>query len=205
MNTTYREYSEFTCDQLGIKIGDEEKHKVAAAVGSIEETMNAKTVVKKYKGIESKTRTKGTGTGEIKLSAHIAYEIYKKMYGMDVDGLIKGVSAYGQNSTHKPFSITCLVLDEDDVKKLKAYPNCIIKEGKSGKIENGGEEVQEIELSISVMPDEFGYGMYEALYDEMDKDAADKWMADFAPKFAQGSENAVQSDESVSTDTVPTV
>lgn len=197
MNKSFGEYSEFACEQLGIKFEKDEKHKVAAAVGSIEETMNAKTVVKKYKGIESKTRTKGDGTGELKLSVHIEYETYKKMYGMDIEGLIKGVSAYGQNSVHKPFSMTCLVLNEDDIKKIKAYPNCIIKEGKSGKIENGGEEVQEIELTISVMPDEFGNGMYEALYDEMDKAEADKWMGNFTPEYVKN--NGVEASESIPT------
>ena len=202
MKTTFGEYSEFTCEQLGIKIGESEKHKVAAAVGSIEETMNAKTVVKKYKGIEAKTRTKGDGTGELKLSVHMDYGVYKEMYGMDVSGLIKGVAAYGQNSTHKTFSLTNLVLDEDDVKKLKAYPNCIIKEGKAVKIENGSEEVAEIELTISVMPDAYGNGMYEALYDEMDEATAKVWMEDFTPELMQETDSHEQS---TSANSIPTV
>lgn len=185
MSTIYGEYSEFTCDKFGLKVSGEEKHSVAAAVGSIEETMNAKTVVKKYKGIEAKTRTKGDGTGELKISLHMAYKEYKKMYGMDLDTLVNGVSAYGQNSVHKTFSITSLVLDEDDVKKLKAYPNCIIKEGKASKIENGSEEVAEIELTVSVMPDDYGNGTYEALYDEVDETIAGKWMEEFTPALVQ--------------------
>lgn len=200
--TSFGEFSEFTCDQLGIKVSGEKNHKVVAAVGSIEESMNTKTVVKKYKGIEAKTRTKSDGTGEVKISAHVAYDTYIKIYGMDVEGLIKGVTAYGQDSVHKPFSITSLVLDEDDNKKLKAYPNVIIKEGKSGKIENGGEEVQEIELTISVMPDEYGIGMYEALYDEMDAEMAKKWMSDFSPAWVHGEDSPQQS---TSDESVPTV
>lgn len=200
--TSFGEFSEFTCDEIGIKVSGEKNHKVVAAVGSIEESMNTKTVVKKYKGIEAKTRTKSDGTGEVKISAHMDYSIYSKIYGMDVEGLIKGVKAYGQDSVHKPFSITSLVLDEDDNKKLKAYPNVIIKEGKSGKIENGGEEVQEIELTISVMPDEYGIGMYEALYDEMDAEMAKKWMSDFSPAWVHGEDSPQQS---TSDESVPTV
>lgn len=179
----YKEYSEFTLDELGIKFKGEEKYEVAGAVGSAEETMNSKTISKKYKGIVAKERTKGDGTGELKVSLHMDYEKYIKAYGMKIEGLIEGVTAYGQNSTHPTFGLVMRIEDEDAREKFKAYPNCIVKSGRSGKIENGGEEVAEIELTVSVMPDEHGNGVYEALKEGLSQEVAGKWMTDFAAEL----------------------
>lgn len=181
LTTTYQEYSEFEIKDFAIKFPEDEKHTICGAVGSCEETLNVKTVTKKYKGIEGKTRTKGTGTGELKLSIHMGYETFCKAYGMNNDDFIDGVHVYGQSSTHPTFSVTEKVEDEDGVLKYKAYPNCTIKEGISRKVENGGEDVAEIEMTLSVMPDEYGNGMYEAICSDIAEDVAGKWMSDFTP------------------------
>lgn len=173
------EYSEFTLEELGMKFANDTEYTIAGAVGSLEETLSTKTVSKKYKGIEVKTRTKGDGTGELKISWHMNYELYKKAYGMNLEGFATGVYGYGQTSMHKTFALTALIYDEDDVKKLKSYPNCIIKDGISRKIENGGEEVAEIEMTIAVMPDDDRNAMYEALYDSLDEAIASAWMKTF--------------------------
>lgn len=187
MKKTFCEFSEFAAEKIGIKIKGEAKHELAGAVGKVEEAMNAKTVSKKYKGIEAKTRTKGDGTGELKLSLHIDYEIYKKMYGMNSDTVKPGIAVYGSNSVHPEFSLTLLIEDEDGKKKVKAYPRCIVKEGNAGSIENGSDNVAEIDLTISVMPDDFGNGKYEALTSDL-KAAGfteDSWMENFTPETAQ--------------------
>ena len=50
------------------------------------------------------------------------------------------------------------------------------------KIENGAEEVAETELEISVMPDDYGIGMYEMIADEKaDQELIKKWMTEFTP------------------------
>jgi len=60
---------------------------------------------------------------------------------------------------------------------------------RSGKIENGSEEVAQIEMTISVMPDEYGNGMYEALVAKLPADVTEQtWMSNFEPKMAQISE-----------------
>jgi hypothetical protein len=110
------------------------------------------------------------------------YEIYTQAYGMDLDTLIEGVKAYGQNSRHEAFAIVQDVFDEDGVEKFKAYPNCIIQTGVARKIENGAEEVAEIEMEVSIMPDEYGNGVYEALASELtDETAKTNWMTAFTP------------------------
>lgn len=185
LSTTFQEYSEFEIKDFAIKFQEDMKHAVCGAVGSCEESLETKTVKKKYKGIESKTRTRGTGTGELKLSIHMAYEAYLRVYGMKDEDLVDGVYAYGQNSLHPTFSLTEKVEDEDGVLKYKAYPNCTIKEGIARKIENGGEEVAEIDMTVSVMPDIYGVGMYEMIVSETTKEIADKWLEDFTPDMVR--------------------
>lgn len=185
MATTYQEFSEFELVDFAVKIGEDTKHAVCGAVGSCEESLDTKTVSKKYKGIEAKTRTRGTGTGELKISMHMNYDTYCNAFGMNHEILKEGIRAYGQESVHPVMSVTEKVIDEDGTVKFKAYPNCILKEGISRKIENGGEDVAEIDLTLSIMPDEYGFGMYEALADKLDEETAAAWMETFTPQLAR--------------------
>lgn len=179
------EFSEFELQQLNMKIGASEKYEECGAVGTAEEELTSKTVSKKYRGIVVKQRTKGTGAGTLKLSIHMNYEMYCQTFGMVDENLKEGVKAYGMDSKHPTFSLTALVLDEDDNKKLKAYPVCTITSSQSRKIENGGEEVAEAELEVAIMPDEYGYGMYEAIYDDVEEDIQTAWMESFTPELVR--------------------
>lgn len=179
-------FSEFELRAMGFKFDGENKYKSVDCVGSSEETMDARVITKKCRGVIKKKVVKGTGMGVLKISAHIPYDVYVDMYGMSLDTLIDGVNAYGQNSRHKAFSVVQDVYDEDGNEKLKAYPNCIVESGLARKITNGDEEVAELELEIAVMPDDYGNGMYEApLTDLKDETVKGKWMTEFAPKLVQ--------------------
>lgn len=180
-------FSEYELREMGIKLsGAAETYSSADCVGSCEEELEARTVVKKCRGTVAKTRTKGTGNGTLKISMHCPWDIYNEMYGMNLDTLIEGVKAYGRNSVHKTFSITQHVFDEDELEKFKAYPNCILQSGVVRKIENGAEEVAEVELEVSIMPDEYGNGMYEALVSELtDETVKTDWMTKFKPSMVQ--------------------
>ena len=179
-------FSEYELREMGIKFTDAENYVTASCVGSCEEEMEAKVVTKSCRGVVVKTTVKGTGTGTLNVSMHCPWEVYTEMYGMNLDSLIEGVKAYGQNSVHKGFAITQHVFDEDGVEKFKAYPNCIMQSGVTRKIENGAEEVAEIEMEISVMPDEYGNGVYEALATELTTGTLKtEWMTKFEPSMAQ--------------------
>lgn len=178
--------SDFELRKLGLKFKGSEEYKTVECIGSMEEDMATKTVTKKCRGVVKKKRSKGTGEGTIKISAHIPWVIYTEAYGMDLDTLIEGVKAYGQNSVHKEFAMTCDVFDEDDNEKFKAYPSCMITTGVIRKIENGAEEVAEMELEIGAMPDEYGNGMYEAVVEELtDETAKTTWMTAFEPSMVR--------------------
>lgn len=179
-------FSDYEVREMGIKFTGSEEYLAADCIGSSEEAMNSKVITKKCRGTVAKTRTKGTGDGTLKLSLHLPYEIYINAYGMELDTLIEGVKAYGQNSVHKEFSAVQRVFDEDGIEKLKAYPRCIIQSGKATKTENGAEEVAELELEIAVMPDEYGNGVYEVLVADLtDETVKTTWMTAFTPELVQ--------------------
>lgn len=179
-------FSEYELRKMGFKFKSGEEYLSADCVGSCEEELESKVITKKCRGNVVKTTVKGTGSGTLSISMHMPYEIYTQAYGMNLDTLIEGVKAYGQNSRHEAFAIVQDVFDEDGIEKFKAYPNCIIQTGVARKIENGAEEVAEIELEVSVMPDEYGNGVYEALASELaDSNLKTTWMTAFEPSLVQ--------------------
>lgn len=179
-------FSDFELDQLGIKFKSTEEYKSVNCVGSCEEEMESKVITKSCRGIVVKKIVKGTGNGTLKITAHIPWEIYTEFYGMNLDTLIEGVKAYGKNSVHESFGAVMHVNDEDGAEKYKAYPNCVMETGVVRKIENGAEEVAELEITASIMPDEYGNGLYEALASELkDDDVKAKWMTEFTPELVQ--------------------
>lgn len=179
------EYSEFELQTLNMKIGDAETYQECGAVGTAEEEMESKTITKKYRGVVVKQRTRGTGAGTLKLSIHMNYDMYCQTFGMIDEELQEGVRAYGSNSKHPTFGLTALILDEDNNQKLKAYPECTITSSMSKKIENGTEDVAEAELEIAIMPDQYGYGMYEVLAEKAGEDIKSSWMSNFTPELVR--------------------
>lgn len=178
--------SDFELRKIGIKFDSAEAYKTVDCIGSMEEEMTVKTVTKKTRGVITKKRSKGTGEGTLKVTAHLPWDIFTEAYGMTLDTLVDGVKAYGQNSIHEGFALVCDVYDEDNNEKLKAYPSCMITTGVVRKIENGAEEVAEMELEIGVMPDDFGNGLYEAVIEELkDETLKTTWMTAFDPTMVQ--------------------
>lgn len=182
-------FSDFELDKLSIKFGTTTSatYQSVDCVGSCEEEMESKVITKSCRGVVVKTVVKGTGNGTLKITAHIPWAVYTEFYGMSVDGLIEGVKAYGRNSVHNGFSAVMHIKDEDGAEKYKAYPNCIMKSGVVRKIENGAEEVAQLEIEASVMPDENGNGLYEALATELDESIATQWMTAFTPALVKSS------------------
>lgn len=181
-------FSDYEVRNLGFKFGESEAIEVPC-VGSMEEELDVLVISKKCRGVEKKVRARGKGTGTIKISAHVPHELLTKLYAMGLDDLKEGVRAYGQKSLHPEFVLTADVFDEDDAEKFKAYPRCLVKANLSRKTENGAEEVAEMELEISVMPDDYGNGMYEALAEELkDETAKSTWMKSFTPDLVKETE-----------------
>lgn len=174
-------FSEFEITEQHIKVAGKESYEDMNCIGSSEEELEVKTITKKCRGRVAKKRTRGTGNGTLKESLHVPRSVYNEIYDMTREKLAAGVYAYGENSKHPEFSLTQKVLDEDENVKYKAYPRCVLTSGPSRKIENGSEEVAELELTIDLMPDENGECMYEALESELESDTIkQKWLTDFS-------------------------
>ena len=179
-------FSEYEIRSIGFKFGEGPSYDSVECIGSCDEALDTRKIIKKCRGIIVKEVVKGTGTGKLKITAHIPYDIFCKMYGMDNPNLVTGVKSYGSTSKHESFSMVADVFDEDDKEKFKAYPNCIMESGVTQKIKNGEEEVAELELEISIMPDEKGQGLYEVLVDDLAEDTKQlktNWMTKFTPEL----------------------
>ena len=172
-------FSDFEIDRMSVKFADAEKALAMNCVGSVEEELTAKEITKKCRGVIIKDVVKGTGEGTLTISAHVPYDLFIEAFGMENDTLKTGVFAYGSNSRHKAFCLTMHVVDEDGAEKYKAYPNCIFKARPTLSTENGAEEVAEVEIEVAVMPDENGFGMYEALAEGLDEAIVTGWMENF--------------------------
>ena len=178
-------FSDFEIDKMSTKFANAEKAIAMNCVGSVEEAMTAKLITKKCRGVVIKNTVKGTGEGTLKISAHVPVDVFNEAFGMELETLKDGVVAYGSNNRHAEFCLTMHVVDEDGAEKYKAYPRCICATRPTIKVENGAEEVAEIEMEINVMPDTYGNGMYEALADGLDESIKTAWMDNFTPELVQ--------------------
>lgn len=179
-------FSEYELREMGVKFKSATEYVAANCVGSCEEELDVKVITKMCRGVVFKKTVKGAGTGKLTISMHLPWAVFTQAYGMELDTLIEGVKAYGEHSRHEGFAITQHVFDEDGEEKFKAYPNCIIETGVSRKIENGAEEVAEVELEVSIQPDDYGNCVYEALASELsDETVKTNWMTKFEPSMVQ--------------------
>ena len=180
-------YSYFECDQLAIKVAGDEDYTRDDCIGSLTVERETKTVTKSCRGVVKKRKTKPTGNGTINLKMHIKMALYRKIHAMTNEGLQPGVYAFDNTEPMPEFAITARVKDEDDNVMFLGYPRCKIEEINSLEIENGAEEVAEVEMSVSYMPDDYNKGEYQALEVELTGDVlnADNWMTDFDSETAQ--------------------
>ncbi len=184
MATNIEQFSEFEVKESHAKFADGEAMPLGC-VGSLEETLNVRTVTKKCEGVLKKSVTRSDGSGEIKFTMHMRWEVFKNAFGLISDGLKAGVYAYGTGSRHKEFCYTAKVLDEDGNVKYKAYPKCCVSTGIATKIENGAEEVAEIEVTAAVFADAKGNCMYQAFDSEVDETVKAGWIENFTPDLVE--------------------
>jgi hypothetical protein len=151
---------------------------------SFEESVTTTTITKRYEGVVRKTRALGTGSGTISMSLHMQYDVFAKSFGMVFPDLLKpGVQGYGSESRHVPFVLTCLVENEDGKRLLRAYPQAIAQEGFSRNSEDNTEEVSALDIVYAFMPDENGFGLYEAFVDDLFPDGTDEDKAAYVEQW----------------------
>lgn len=179
-------YSDFTVTGATVKFDKDNVStgnivsKKMGQTGTLEESMDARVITKKNEGVEETVSVKGLGTGELKFTGHVKWDVFQRFFGMKFEKLKEGVYGYGKASTHERFALTCKVMDEYDRVSYRAYPSCIITDGVARKIENGTDEVAQIELTIKVSPDDNGFGLYQAQEEELkDETIKTNWIEKF--------------------------
>lgn len=193
-------YSYFECDQLAIKVSGDESYTRDDCIGTLNVERETKTVTKSCRGVVKKRKTKPTGNGTITLNMHIKLELYRKMHSMVNTGLQPGIYAFDNTTPMPEFSITARVKDEDDNIMFLAYPRCKIESINALNIENGADEVAQVEMTIAYMPDDYNKGEYQALAVDLTGQilTENNWMTDFssdkAQATAQGEEQEQEQD-----------
>ena len=185
--TSAEVYSYFECDQLAIKVAGDNEYTRDDCVGSLEVERETKTVTKSCRGVVKKRKTKPTGNGTLTLKLHIKLGLYRKMTAMTNEGLQPGIYAWDNTVPMPEGSVAARVKDEDDNIMFLGYPRCKVEELNTLSIENGAEEVAEVEIKLSYMPDDFNKGEYQALEDELTGNVLtpENWMTTFSSQTAQ--------------------
>ena len=153
--------------------------------GKLEIETTLKTVIKKCEGdtvrsVDIPTQLK------CKLTGHMPVENLRKAWGLNTKGLKKGVFAYGTDSRQGRGIMSFDVLDlDEEMTMLRAFPNMQFSGGMKWELENGGEEIAEVEQEFIAMKDVNSKFFYEALKSEVEPDVADKWLTDFTPELVQ--------------------
>ena len=177
-------FSDYEVRKIGVKLNTASAvQRVAECVGSMEDECETRTVTKNCRGVTLKKRTFGTGAGTITLSMHTPTELREDIFALVRSDLKPGVLGYGRPNAHPEFCLTALVVDEDGIEKLVAYPRCVMETGPNFNVENGADEIEERELEVSFMPDDSGYGKYVALVAGLDSSISDAWFTDFTPEL----------------------
>lgn len=178
-------FSNFEIKNASIKFKDSDGQFVKlGCVGSAEDELEVKVVTKNCEGVLAKSVARGAGSGTLTMSLHMRYDLYVEAFGMNQDGLKDGVMAYGKNSRHKEFTLVAQVYDEDGNEKFVAYPRCVMSSAPSCSIENGAEEVAEIEIEINLFADDNGNVKYEAINSDGFA-LAETWMTSWTPELVK--------------------
>jgi hypothetical protein len=149
-------------------------------VGTAEGETTLKEVIKRCEGVEVRKKTKPEKI-DLTISAHIPVAVVRDLFGLKTEDLKSGIYKYSQDSKGKEFVYTADVIDDfEDVVKLIAFPKAVSATGFKFSIENGADEVAEMEVELTAYPDEQGNLYYEALVSELDDPTiADTWHSQF--------------------------
>ncbi|MBP3951126.1 phage tail protein [Bacillus suaedae] len=149
-------------------------------VGSVEGETTLREIIKRCEGVEVAKKSKPEKM-DITVSGHIPVQVVRDLFGLKTDNLKPGIYSYSKDSKGKEFIYTADVIDEfEEVTKLIAFPKAVSSTGFKFAIENGADEVAQLEIAFSCYPDGQGHLYYEALVSELnDPTIAETWHTSF--------------------------
>lgn len=184
MGETYTVFNEYTVTNAHEKWKGAQESEKLGCTGSLETETEMRTVKKMCEGEEVLSedipvKMKG------KLTLHMPVEIARKVYGLKTDGLKKGVYAYGTGSRQGAGAMTFDVIDlYEEMKKLLAFPNMNFSGGYKWSLENGKDEIAEIEVEFNALKDDNKKFYYEAIESEVtDQTVIEQWHTNFTPEL----------------------
>lgn len=123
----------------------------------------------------------------IVFTGHMPVGILRAAFGLTNADLKAGIYGYGKKSIGAEGNITFDVYDLGrDNKKMIAFPNVAFVDGLKFSIENGSEEIAEVEMNLSGMFDENDCCYYEAFEDDITEDGVKTgWSKTFEPKLVK--------------------
>lgn len=157
-------------------------------VGSIEGEPEIRTRELKCGAKVLKTLTKTdyfTFTVQV---ANAPLSVVRSVFGLNTEGLKAGVWSYGERSKSKDFIFTADIIDEfEDVTKMIAFPNATNISGfRIQTIDNGADEVANLEFEFRAMADENGQFYYEAIVDDVtDEEVKEQWHTAFTTELVE--------------------
>lgn len=171
--------------------GTQEEAVKMGCVGKLEVETEIKTIEKKCEGVvveEFNIPQKMTAT----FTGHLPVEVLRRGFGIKTEGLKAGVYSYGTDSIPGEGVLTFDVYDIYElVKMLKAYPRTTFSGGLKWSLENGAEEIAEVEISLTFLKDANNQFYYEAFEDEVtDSEVKTKWHTEFTPELVKAAPSA---------------
>lgn len=116
----------------------------------------------------------------VTVSAKVPVEVFRRVNGIkQLDELKEGVYAYGANGGER-FTLTVEIVDEfTDETKLLAFPTLALSNGLAFEIENGADEVADLEIETTAYQDERGQWYYEAFPTDATEVDSQEWLTSF--------------------------
>ncbi|EOO36945.1 hypothetical protein IIU_01548 [Bacillus cereus VD133] len=146
-------------------------------IGKLDAETEIKSIEKKCGGVTQKKKSKPTQV-TVKISGHMQLKVARDVFGITNKGLIDDVYSYGIDSVGKDFSFVAEEYDTfEENNRLIAFPNCSAATGFVKSVENGADELAEIELEITALPDAYGEFYYEGI--NLNSTVQNKWLTKF--------------------------
>jgi hypothetical protein len=189
MAVIVEQFDSFSVENASIQFFEgvqQQKGTPFGCLGKLEGETEIKEVVKKCAGVEV-GKTSKPQKMNMTVSVHAPVAVIRNIFGLKTEGLKSGVYSYGAKSKGKRFVFTADIIDEfADMKKMIAFSNCTSTSGLKITIENGGDEVAELEIEFTAMLDSNKEFYYEAITAEVtDQDVIDKWHTEFTPELVK--------------------
>lgn len=182
---TIKEFDAVRITNFAIKYKGETESTEFGCVGTLGGETVLITKVKNCEGAPAKKKSVPQSMN-LTINAHIKVDTARKIWGLSNDGLKPGIYAYGEDSNSPEFCLTADIIDEfEDVVKKIAFPNCSSSTGLTLNIENGAEEVAQLELTFEALKDTLRKFYYESFEEEMDEEVKTQWHTNFTPELVK--------------------